>query len=111
MPAAPSPRSERAWAAVQPLLRMASALVEARSCERFLLLAEGAERQSSWREEDRVEFSGLFRRFADSEAGHAVLFTGLAMRHGEAVASARLVELRELEAGIVERLPTLPRIH
>ncbi|MBM3267134.1 MAG: tRNA-(ms[2]io[6]A)-hydroxylase [Candidatus Sericytochromatia bacterium] len=78
-------------------------MVEARSCERFLLLAE------------RLEDPDLARLYADlarSEEGHARLFVQLAERYvSNSAVAARLDEFRRHEAEIVARLPDLPRMH
>ena len=79
------------------------ALIEARSCERFRLLGEELGRRG-----DR-NMAALFVRFANSEAGHAILFKGLAEREGSV--DKRLGELSAVETAIVERMPVLPRIH
>jgi tRNA-(ms[2]io[6]A)-hydroxylase len=82
---------------------LVSALIEARSCERLLLLAEAL---------PDPRLRDLYARFAQSEAGHERLFVDLARRHGgEAAADARLEALAEAEARIVRELPILPRIH
>jgi len=83
-----------------------SALIEARSCERFKLLKE--ELFARGDEENAVRF----RRLESSEAGHAVLFIKLARdEFGEAETNARLAELAQAEAEIVAKLPIVPRIH
>ena len=82
---------------------LVGALIEARSCERLLLLAEAL---------PDPRLRDLYARFAQSEAGHERLFVDLARRHGgDAVADARLEALAEAEARIVQELPILPRIH
>jgi tRNA-(ms[2]io[6]A)-hydroxylase len=78
------------------------ALIEARSCERMLLLAERLP-------DERLR--ELYRRLAASEAGHETLFVELAVDAGGEAARARLAELAEAEAGIVARLPFRPRMH
>jgi len=78
------------------------ALVEARSCERMVLLGE---RLADPRLRE------LYQRLAQSEAGHETLFVELAVELGGEAARARLVELAEAEAGIVAALPLLPRMH
>ncbi len=84
---------------------LVSALIEARSCERFgLLRAELAARGDE-------RLGALFRRLGSSEAGHAALFVELARaRFGGELASARLAELAEAEAAIVAEVPLVPRI-
>ncbi len=82
---------------------LVSALIEARSCERLLLLADAL---------PDPRLRDLYARFAQSEAGHERLFLDLARRHGgEAEVDARLEALAEAEARIVRELPILPRIH
>ena len=81
---------------------LVSALIEARSCERLLLLA-GALPDPRLRE--------LYARLARSEAGHERLFVDLAVAIGGAAAQSRLDDLARAEAEIVAGLPLLPRIH
>jgi tRNA-(ms[2]io[6]A)-hydroxylase len=81
---------------------LVSALIEARSCERLLLLA-GALPEPRLQE--------LYGRLARSEAGHERLFLDLAVAVGGDAALARLEALAGAEAGIVAALPLLPRIH
>jgi tRNA-(ms[2]io[6]A)-hydroxylase len=81
---------------------LVSALIEARSCERLSLLAEVLP-------EPRLR--ELYRRLAQSEAGHERLFVDLAVREGGQAARARLDALSRAEAEIVAGLPLLPRIH
>lgn len=83
-----------------------SALIEARSCERFKLLKEELFARGD------EENGARFRRLESSEAGHAVLFIKLARQAvGEAAADARLKELAAAEAQIVAELPIEARIH
>lgn len=83
-----------------------SALIEARSCERFKLLKEELFARGD------EENGARFRRLESSEAGHAVLFIKLARdEFGEAITNARLTELAQAEAEIVAKLPVEPRIH
>lgn len=81
---------------------LVSALIEARSCERLVLLA-GALADARLRE--------LYARLAQSEGGHERLFVDLAVREGGEAARARLEVLAAEEARIVARLPVLQRIH
>ncbi len=81
---------------------LVSALIEARSCERLLLLSQAL---------PDPRLRDLYARFAQSEAGHERLFVDLARRHGGGAVAARLDALAEAEARIVSELPILPRIH
>jgi len=80
-------------------------LIEARSCERFHLLAAELERRGE------SEMFAIFQRLAASEAGHAGLFTRLAEQEFGEEARERLDELAAAEAKIVADLPILARIH
>lgn len=85
---------------------LVSALIEARSCERFRLLKEELARRGD------ADLSTWFRRLESSEAGHAALFLHLAEREfGLDAVSARSAELRAREAEIVAALPLESRIH
>jgi tRNA-(ms[2]io[6]A)-hydroxylase len=53
----------------------------------------------------------LYRRLAQSEAGHERLFVDLAVELGGEPARARLDQLSGAEAAIVAALPLLPRMH
>lgn len=81
---------------------LVGALVEARSCERMLLLGEQLP-------DERLR--ELYRRLAQSEAGHETLFVDLAVLVGGEAARARLEELAVAEAALVASLPLLPRMH
>jgi tRNA-(ms[2]io[6]A)-hydroxylase len=82
---------------------LVGALIEARSRERLELLGAAL---------PDPRLGELYRRLAQAEAGHERLFQDLAAEaFGEEAARARLSELAEAEAGIVARLPLLPRIH
>lgn len=89
----------------EPLLdRLAvAALIEARSCERFHLLAEHAptEPMRAW-----------YRELFTSEARHHVLFASLAEEiYGEARARQRVEHLAEREAEILAKQPLRARVH
>ena len=89
----------------EPLLeRLAvAAIIEARSCERFQLLATHAPTEA---------LRGWYRELFASEARHYRLFASLAEElFGEDHARARLRGLAEREAEIVARGPVLPRVH
>ena len=82
---------------------LVGALIEARSCQRLALLGEAL---------PGGRLRDLYRRLAQSEAGHERLFVELAAGvAGEPSALARLAVLAEAEAQIVAGLPLLPRIH
>jgi tRNA-(ms[2]io[6]A)-hydroxylase len=81
---------------------LVSALIEARSCERLVLLAEVL---------TDPRLRELYVRFAQSEGGHERLFVDLAVREGGDAARARLDVLAEEEARIVGALPLAARIH
>ena len=82
---------------------LVGALIEARSCQRLALLGEAL---------PAGRLRDLYRRLAQSEAGHERLFVELAVGEaGEPGARARLGELAEAEAQIVAGLPLRPRIH
>lgn len=82
---------------------MISALIEARSCERFALLAEVCE--------DR-ELAKLYRGLYASEAGHFRVFLELAESLPDAVAvQRRWKEMLRAESAIIERQQPGPRMH
>ncbi len=75
---------------------LVSALIEARSCERFRLLSEGLE------DEDLRKF---YRLFMESEAGHYRVFMDLAKEYMPAEAvNKRWQEFLDIEKGILESL-------
>lgn len=80
-----------------------SSLIEARSAERFFLLAEGL---------DEPELRELYADFAKTEARHHSTFLELAFAvlPREAV-KARFEELAEAEASIMLARPPEPRMH
>ncbi|HUM13931.1 MAG TPA: tRNA-(ms[2]io[6]A)-hydroxylase [Myxococcaceae bacterium] len=81
---------------------LVAAVIEARSCERLALLAEGL---------PEAELRRFYGELARSEDGHQKLFLRLASRvHGEAVAP-RLGQLLAAEAELVRRLPIRAAIH
>ncbi len=91
--------------AAHPLLDrlLVSALVEARSCERFHLLSEFLKDAS---------LRAFYKDLMASEARHFRLFTRLAEeRFGESDARARLSTLASCEALVAQRLPLGPTVH
>ncbi|MFO0582617.1 MAG: tRNA isopentenyl-2-thiomethyl-A-37 hydroxylase MiaE [Anaeromyxobacter sp.] len=85
---------------------LVGALIEARSCERLFLLAEGLARPGG-----DPRLAELYDRLARSEGGHETLFLDLAREVGGAAADARADAMAEAEARIVAELPVLARIH
>ncbi len=78
-------------------------LVEARSCERFVVLAEHV---------PDPELSQLYHELSLSEAGHYRLFVNLACQISpREEVMARLDLLAEEEVKILARLPITPRMH
>ncbi len=80
-----------------------SALIEARSCERFKLLAEGLE---------EPELTTFYRELMASEARHYRLFVSLAERiFGTETTRERLEAMAEREAEVVGELSLGPTVH
>lgn len=83
-----------------------SALIEARSCERFGLLAALAP------ELGEVRLGRLYGSLFEAEARHHSLFFDLATElFGETAVRARLAELQQVEAGLCQTLPHRAAIH
>lgn len=81
---------------------LVAAIIEARSCERLALLAEGLTDPALRR---------FYGELARSEDGHQALFYRLALgAHGDE-AQARLDELLHAEAQLLASLPLRPAIH
>ncbi|MBI4564041.1 MAG: hypothetical protein HY716_05025 [Planctomycetes bacterium] len=79
------------------------AFIEARSCERFRLLARAPLPE---------ELAGFYRELASAEARHHELFLDHAAAEvGSAASGSRRREMAEIEARIVRELPLEPRIH
>lgn len=84
---------------------MVCALVEARSCERFRLLASALERLDS-------RLAAFYGRLAAAEGRHWELFDDLAgSLFGTERVARRLDRFSEIEAQLVRELPVEPRIH
>ena len=80
-----------------------SALIEARSCERFGVLSAAAEDE---------ELRAFYRALYSSELGHYTVFLQLAYAIGDRKAvDARWDQMLEAEAEILARQPPEPRIH
>ncbi|MFZ9760238.1 MAG: tRNA-(ms[2]io[6]A)-hydroxylase [Candidatus Kapaibacteriota bacterium] len=85
-------------------LLLVDALIEARSCERFSLLAKSP----AIPEDLRIFYKELFA----SEAGHYKTFTDLARAYFPAnIVKDRLHELATIEAAIIETLGHQPTMH
>lgn len=81
-------------------------LIEARSCERFLVLSRELEARRE------VELASLYRELFEAEAGHHRLFTSIAERRfGAACVQPRLSWLAGEEGKIAAGLGRAPRIH
>lgn len=82
---------------------LVAALIEARSCERFSILAKQCV---------DPELRALYSDLLASEAGHHALFTALARKSFSAeVVTRRMTELSPLEAEIVASLPNSAMMH
>jgi tRNA-(ms[2]io[6]A)-hydroxylase len=82
---------------------LVSALIEARSCERFAVLAEASE---------DGELSAFYSALFASELGHYKVFLKLANKIGpEAAVEARWQQMLAAEARILTEQPPGPRIH
>jgi tRNA-(ms[2]io[6]A)-hydroxylase len=80
-----------------------AALIEARSCERFALLRDGLA---------DAELASFFGSLFESEARHHVTYVRLAKLFAEdETVDARLDELANEEARLVEAGEPLPRVH
>ena len=78
-------------------------LIEARSAERFKLLADCAKSST---------FGNFYSDLYASEVGHYNLFISLGVDfYGEDLTQKRLHEMRVAEAQLVQALPIGPRIH
>ena len=91
-------------AALPPLVDrlLVGALIEARSCERFKLLAAETEGDAA-----RAELHAIWSELLAAEARHYATFVELAVRAAEgdrALAAARLERLAQLEGAIVAAL-------
>jgi tRNA-(ms[2]io[6]A)-hydroxylase len=83
---------------------MISSLIEARSCERFKLLADAVQ--------DDKELSKLYRGLWASEHGHYLSFIQLAEQiQPDKLVARRWDEMLDAEAQIIQRQPPGPRMH
>jgi tRNA-(ms[2]io[6]A)-hydroxylase len=82
---------------------LVAAIIEARSCERLSLLAQGL---------PDATLRGFYAELARSEDGHQTLFVRLAQGcHPPREVEHRLTELLEAEAELMLRLPVRAAIH
>ncbi|MCA9132945.1 MAG: tRNA-(ms[2]io[6]A)-hydroxylase [Planctomycetales bacterium] len=82
---------------------LVASLIEARSCERFSLLADHV---------DDPELAEFYRSLFESEARHHTTYVRLAKQFAdEAVVRQRLQELAAAESQIIARGNPLPRMH
>jgi tRNA 2-(methylsulfanyl)-N6-isopentenyladenosine37 hydroxylase len=83
---------------------MISALIEARSCERFKLLADSVQ--------DDAELAKLYKALWASEHGHYRTFIDLAEQIlPEREVAQRWQQMLREEARLIERQPPGPRMH
>jgi tRNA 2-(methylsulfanyl)-N6-isopentenyladenosine37 hydroxylase len=89
-----------------------AAIVEARSCERFVVLAHALDGPAAATVEGAGELAALYGRLAKSECGHARLFLNLAHEYFEVDLVARELDRRlELESQILAELSVTARMH
>lgn len=82
---------------------LVASLIEARSAERFFMLADGLEDD---------ELRALYKELSVTESQHHTQFVNLAFNYAPREdVKARLAELSTAEAEIVARLPISPRMH
>lgn len=90
-------------------LLLLSAFVEARSAERFRLLAERLGKETA---PDLLDLAAFYLRLADAESRHWERFRDLAeTADREDAVARRLNEMAAAEAAIVSRRPLEPRMH
>ncbi len=82
-------------------------LIEARSCERFQVLADHLDARG-----DEQELADFYRSLFESEARHHAVYTRLATHFGDdQEVVSRLEELSTQEAAIIGIGEELPRVH
>jgi tRNA-(ms[2]io[6]A)-hydroxylase len=86
---------------------LVSALIEARSCERFAVLAAAAGEGETGDE----ELAGFYQALHSSEFGHYRVFLKLAVKIDGKAVEARWQQMLALEAQILARQAAGPRIH
>ena len=89
-------------------LLIVNAFIEARSCERFRVLARALESGST----EDMELSRFYQRLAAAEGRHWESFRDLAMEVCDRkVVLKRISEAAEIEAELLQSLPVEPRMH
>ncbi len=82
---------------------LVAGLIEARSCERFSILAEKV---------DDPDLADFYAELFEAEANHYTLYTGMAREYFPAdEVKERLAELAELEVEALKAGRDLPRLH
>jgi tRNA-(ms[2]io[6]A)-hydroxylase len=80
-----------------------SAMIEARSCERFKVLSENIEDE---------ELATFYRNLMESEAGHYTTFIGYARKYGEGIdVEQRWREWLDFEASIITNYGKNETVH
>lgn len=80
-----------------------SAMIEARSCERFRVLSENIKDE---------KLATFYRELMISEAGHYTTFIGFARQYAKTVdVDKRWQEFLEYEAGVISRYGTSEKVH
>ena len=89
-----------------------AALIEARSCERFIALYRGLRDGRAPALDDPGHLADFYERLARSESGHAHLFVALADSIFEpAVVREQLDRRCRIEIAVLDGLPVSPRMH
>jgi len=87
-------------------------MIEARSCERFLVVSRGLSGPFAGRVEGVEDLATFYERLARSESGHAHMFVALADGYFDPkVVREELARRSEIEAATIESLPVSPRMH
>jgi tRNA-(ms[2]io[6]A)-hydroxylase len=80
-----------------------SAMIEARSCERFKVLSQNIE---------DPELAAFYRELMESEAGHYTTFIGYARKYGQGIdVEKRWREWLEFEASVIVKYGKKQTVH
>jgi len=91
---------------------LVAALIEARSCERFIALFRGLRAGRAPALDDAEGLATFYEKLARSESGHAHLFVALAESIFESTLVHEQLEKRcQIEARTLDSLPVSPRMH